>query len=62
MLPFLFIILHFSQIGLTDDLTFTAKSSFQKKSDYKYIIEKSNLQANFFKIGKFTYLSKQYVP
>jgi hypothetical protein len=28
MLPFLLITLHFSQIGLTDDLTFTAKSSF----------------------------------
>lgn len=32
ILPFLLIILHFSQIGLTDDLTFTVKSSFQKSS------------------------------
>ena len=40
-------ILHFSQIGLTDDLTFTVKSSFQKKSDYNYIIAKINLQQLF---------------
>ena len=45
--PFLLMILHFSQIGLTDDLTFTVKSSFQKKSDYNYIIAKINLQQLF---------------
>ena len=32
MLPFLLMTLHFSQIGLTDDLTFTAKASFQTSS------------------------------
>ena len=47
MLPFLLMILHFSQIGLTDDLTFTVKSSFQKKSEYYYIIPLVNLQADF---------------
>ena len=30
ILPFLLITLHFSQIGFTDDLTFTIKPSFQK--------------------------------
>ena len=30
ILPFLLMILHFSQIGLTDDLTFTVKSSFHR--------------------------------
>ena len=30
ILPFLLMILHFSQIGFTDDLTFTVKSSFHR--------------------------------
>lgn len=30
MLPFLLITLHFSQIGLTDDLTFTVNPPFKK--------------------------------
>jgi len=51
-------ILHFSQIGLTDDLTFTVKSSFQKKSDYNYNIALVNLQEVFsinFQALKFLY-------
>jgi hypothetical protein len=31
MLPFLLMTLHFSQIGLTDDLTFTANPPFLTK-------------------------------
>lgn len=34
MLPFLLMTLHFSQIGLTDDLTFTANPPFHKGSSY----------------------------
>ena len=33
ILPFLLMILHFSQIGLTDDLTFTANTPFHKLPD-----------------------------
>ena len=42
-------ILHFSQIGLTDDLTFTVKSSFQKKSEYYINTAYVNLQEEFTK-------------
>ena len=40
MLPFLLMILHFSQIGFTEDLTFISFLSFRKKSIY-YITTKS---------------------
>ena len=46
ILPFLLIILHFSQIGFTDDLTFTVIHSFQKKSVCNYIIIKIFNQVN----------------
>jgi len=36
MLPFLLITLHFSQIGLTDDLTFTANPPFSIKVLFRY--------------------------
>ena len=36
MLPFLLMILHFSQIGLTDDLTFTSNPPFIHCSAYIY--------------------------
>jgi len=51
-LPFLLITLHFSQIGLTDDLTFTVKSSFQKKSEYKFSTFFSMMQYLFVKNTK----------
>ncbi len=47
MLPFLLIILHFSQIGFTDDLTFTATASLPKKSNYNYSTIFSIWQALF---------------
>ena len=53
MLPFLLIILHFSQIGLTDDLTFTVKSSFQKKAEYYSNIAFVKLQVLIYRIYKF---------
>lgn len=47
MLPFLLIILHFSQIGFTDDLTFTATASLPKKSNCNYSTIFSIWQALF---------------
>ena len=45
--PFLLIILHFSQIGFTDALTFTVIASFHKKSAYKHITKKNKLKTFF---------------
>jgi hypothetical protein len=47
MLPFLLMTLHFSQIGLTDDLTFTAKASFQTSSDDIITYSLINMQELF---------------
>ena len=47
MLPFLLMILHFSQIGFTEDLTFISILSFRKKSDLYYNLEKGFLQVFF---------------
>ena len=43
-------ILHFSQIGFTEDLTFTSFHSFRKKSVYHYNTDISILQALFWGI------------
>ena len=40
MLPFLLMTLHFSQIGLTDDLTFTANPPFSLKVQFLVLSQK----------------------
>jgi len=52
MLPFLLMTLHFSQIGLTDDLTFTAKASFQTSSVAIIAQPFLSTQGKFYKIYK----------
>ena len=52
MLPFLLMTLHFSQIGLTDDLTFTAKASFQTSSFAIIAQPFLSTQGKFYKIYK----------
>lgn len=54
ILPFLLITLHFSQIGLTDDLTFIVKASFQTSS-YSIITHLILVVQDFF------YLSLQII-
>ena len=44
--------LHFSQIGLTDDLTFTAKASFQTSSVAIIAQPFLSTQGKFYKIYK----------
>jgi len=53
--PFLLIILHFSQIGFTDALTFIYNLSFQKRLDLDSIAPVSTECKRFF-----IYLSKQF--
>ena len=61
MAPFLLMILHFSQIGFTEDLTFTSFHSFRKKSVYHYNTNISILQVLFWGIFHvFPHFSRGY--
>jgi len=50
--PFLLMILHFSQIGFTDDLTFMIKISFQKVTICHYIIIYFKMQGKFCRVSQ----------
>ena len=55
MLPFLLMTLHFSQIGLTDDLTFTANPPFSIKVLFRYFSKSVQIALYTDTLGKSTY-------